>query len=264
VTKAFATSIAALAIVLGLACAPTALASAPSVTLSGRAGDGFTPDSNRNDAEVSATFSEGVASGSLSTESHEEFKGGPAFTGKVTCVAINGNRVLVGAFGKAYGTSGELPGTYAQVLTLKFGKFRSPSGGQPLTESFGMLGRYDEGLESNTPPNCSASYSFSHQYLPTYELDEPHLILMSPSITSPVDGYVSHTGKLKLGGTGEAKRMVEIYEIGHEASATKVKVNSNGEWKLAIRGLSPGAHTFTAKAVNGSTTPANTVEVKVD
>ena len=263
---ALGTSIGALVIVLGVPCASTALASPPSVTLSGRDGDGYTPDSNHNNAEVSATLSKGVASGSLSTESREEF--GPPnaeFAGKVTCMAIDGNRVVVGAFGKAYGKGGELPGSYAQVLILIYRKIYDSIERQRYPESFGMLGKYNEGFKSPGPPSCSAVYSFSHQHWPSFNprFYEDKFIFMSPSIVSPVDGYVSHTGRLRLRGSGEPTGQINVYEVGHEASATTVNVTHSGEWKLTIHGLSVGTHVFTAKAVNGSTTPANTVEVKV-
>jgi hypothetical protein len=258
-SNALALSVAALGMIIGWSGASTALASPPSITLSGFAADGHTPDTNGNGLTLKATLSGGVASGSLRTVGPVFFHYGDNFEGNVSCIAVNGNRVVVGAVGIADKPGREIPST--QVVTLEFRKFRYRNGPerQTLFESFGALGEYDQGLPGSEPPSCAQSYSFANQNLPTWE----NYLYMAPSITSPVDGYVSHTGTVKLHGTGEAKRTVKVYEVGHEASGAEVKVNAMGHWKLTLSGLSPGTHTFTAKAVNGSEAPANTVEVKV-
>jgi hypothetical protein len=258
--------------VISLSAASTALASPASITLSGDAEAGYTPDSSGPFVEINATLSNGVAGGSLKTGSG----GSPEtyshywFTGNVTCMAVNGGQTVVGAVGTAHKSTPEhteeLPGMYAQVLTFEFGTFHEHSyaGRRVWHESFGMLGNYHQGLEGTEPPSCLGGYSFSQQYFPSYSVEFNHTqIVMSPSITSPQDGYVSHTGKVKFQGTGEPKKMVNVYEVGHEAGGMDVKVNSMGHWKLTLAGLSAGTHVFTASAVSGSTTPANTVEITV-
>ena len=247
-----------------------ALASPPTVTLSGNGGNGHSPDSNDADAHVSATLSKRIASGSLETLGRDE--SGVAyrwfdFTGSVTCMDVDGTHVTVGAFGTTSLVGGgvpneQLPGTYAQVLTVEFGEIEEP-GRNPLypvfrPDSFGMLGEAHQGVQSNAPPNCNKHYSFAHQIVPT--VGEIHI---SPSITWPRDGYVSRRGNLRLSGTGEPNRAIKVYEVGHEATGTEVTADARGRWSLTLTGVSKGTHVFTASAVNGSEVPANTVEVIV-
>jgi hypothetical protein len=264
-----------LAMIATVAFAASSLASppTPTVTVSGSVTDARSPDSDDHNASVSATLSNGIASGSLQTSfrlnTSRSFSRYVHFAGNVTCMDIDGNRVTVGAFGTDE-ISGlfqepeepfELPpGTYAQVLTVEFGEFPL-IGTFPqrfVTDSFGMLGEHGEGLPSDTPPNCNRRYSFANQILPFRGA-----IHISPSITSPKDGYVSHTGTVKLSGTGEPNRAITVYEVGHQASGTEVVANAKGKWSLTLSGLAVGTHVFTASAVNGSAIPANTVEVKV-
>jgi hypothetical protein len=268
--------------VIGWSGASTALASAPTVTLSGTDNDGRSPDSTDHIAVVSATLSKGVASGSLSTHLKatpgRSFSPFVVFEGNVTCMDVDGKRVTVGAFGtdRLSGHFSEAekefqvpPGTYAQVLTVEFGTF-------PLyhtvperfaTNSFGVLGEHGEGLRSDTPPNCNKRYSFASQILPFIYASEPsgveRLIHISPSITSPKDGHVSHRGTVKLSGTGEPNRAITVYEVGYKTNGTEVTADARGKWSLTLSGLSVGTHVFTASAVNGSEIPANTVEVIV-
>jgi len=114
---------------IGLSGAPAALASPPTVTLSGRSADGGSPDSAVDEVDVSATLSNGVATGSLSDWGHRGELGGnlDVFEGNVTCMVLHGNRAVVGAFGSAWEDEAgphdenlQFPGTYAQVLTLEF------------------------------------------------------------------------------------------------------------------------------------------------
>ena len=248
-----------------------ALASPPTVTLSGNGGNGHSPDSNDANAYVSATLSKRIASGSLDTFGRDErvayrwFH----FTGSVTCMDVDGKHVTVGAFGTTRLEGGgrpeeQLPGTYAQVLTVEFGEFieSAPPGWPPQfpnqTYTFGMLGEANQGVQGNVPPNCNKKYSFAHQIWPSFGV-----IHISPSITSPKDGHISRRGNLRLSGTGEPNRTIKVYEVGREASGTEVTADARGKWSLTLTGVSKGTHVFTAAAVNGSEVPANTVEVIV-
>jgi hypothetical protein len=258
--------------VIGWVGVSQALASPPTVTLSGSATDGqISPNSDRIDASVNATLSNGVASGSLNTRGRvgDEFESTwYEFTGNVTCMIVHGKRVTVGAFGMVTAVTqgfgppeiSHLPGDYAQVFTVEFGEFKNLAEefGAPLSDTYGMLGEHEDGLQSKTAPSCRKA-SFAHEALPT----EKSVIHLSPSITSPRDGHVSHDGIVKLSGTGEPNRVIEVYEVGREASTTEVTANADGRWSLTLGGLSPGMHLFTASAVNGSAIPANTVEVEV-
>jgi len=191
------------------------------------------------------------------------------FEGTVTCMLNRGKRVRVGALGRVsleaeFGPEPrrqELPGTYAQVLTVEFGEFANPfeAHGRPLTESFGTLGELHEVLPSEGPPICSQG-SFAHQ---NTAAPFDGVIYISPSITTPRDGHISKTGAVTLAGTGEPNHVVKVYEVGHEASATETTASATGSWSLALSGLSVGKHSFTASAVDGSTIPTNTVEIVV-
>jgi hypothetical protein len=246
-----------------------ALASPPSVTLSG-SGDKGGFDYATAYVNVNATLSQGIVSGTL--ESQGSTGGSPShgdreFNGNVTCMVVHGNRVTLGAFGTvwSYYPPTKLPGNYAQVLTVEFGKFPIPDTQPPrfVTDSFGLLGEYVEGLPSTSPPSCYHA-SFSNQILPVIAGAYPGGVIdISPSITSPRDGHVSRDGTVTLKGTGEPNRAIKVYEVGNEASATEVTANDNGKWSLTLSGLSVGKHVFTALAVGGSTVPANTVEVEV-
>ena len=78
----------------------------------------------------------------------------------------------------------------------------------------------------------------------------------------PKDGHVSH-GSVTLSGTAEPNRAITVFEVGHEADGTEVIANGKGKWSLTLNGLSVGTHVFSASAVSGSETPANTVEIVV-
>lgn len=254
---------------IGLSGAPAALASPPTVTLSGQSADGGSPDSAVDEVNVSATLSNGVATGFLNDWGKRGEGGGhlDVFNGNVTCMVIRGNHAVVGAFGLAWEDEAGLkdeklqfPGTYAQVLTLEFTD-------TARTPSFGLqFGEHNIGVQSDSPPSCTEPYSFLSQHLPSWT--EWGLIYLSPSITSPTDGYVNRNGVVNLLGTGEPYGVIKVYEVGHEASATEVTANAKGRWSLKLSGLSAGTHVFTASPVNGSPNPANkipanTVEVEV-
>jgi hypothetical protein len=257
------------------------------VTVSGTDNDGRSPDSTNDIATVGATLSNGVATGNLRTagkvrpfQLDSQFA---VFEGSVTCMDVDGKRVVIGAFGTAslHGDGGgPLPGTYTQVLTLEFGNFPLSHTGPPqrfANNSFGLLGEHDEGVPSETPPNCNRRHlSDQHVFagelleqdpyrgLPFYrDGEEFRLIHISPSITSPKDGHISQRGIVRLSGTGEPNRAITVYEVGHQASGTEVVANEKGKWSLTLSGVAAGTHVFTASAVNGSPIPANTVEVNV-
>ena len=119
---------------LGFGGAAAALAALPTVTLSGEGRNGSSPDSITASADVNATLSGGLASGTLNTSGraggfHETWV---AFNGNVTCMVVEGKQVTVGALGTASrgpvagpGAT-KLPGSYAQLLTVEFGEFKDP------------------------------------------------------------------------------------------------------------------------------------------
>ena len=255
-----------------------ALASPPSVTLSGSNETELGPEGRMNFVEVSATLSDGVVNGVLHDEDFGVWHTSisltgaiparralfPAFfTGSVTCMAVRGNRVTVGALGTAEEEGRQLPGTYTQLLTVEFGEFRLKEvrGPKFATDTYGVPGG---SVLSARPPNCHDA-SFSEQNVPEiyWTGSVGGHIHISPSITSPRDGQVSRNGTVTLSGTGEPNRALKVYEVGNEASAKEVTASTDGEWSVTLNGLSPGKHVFTASAVNGSTVSANTVEIDV-
>lgn len=255
-----------------------ALASPPSVTLSGSNEIELGPEGRANFVEVSATLSDGVANGVLHDEGFWVWHTSisltgaiPArralfpkfFTGSVTCMAVRGNRVTVGALGTAEEEGRQLPGTYTQLLTVEFGEFRLKEvrGPKFATDTYGVPGG---SVLSTSPPNCHDA-SFSEQNVPEiyWTGSVGGHIHISPSITSPRDGHVSRNGTVTLSGTGEPNRALKVSEVGNEASATEVTADANGEWSLTVSGLSVGKHVFSASAVKGSEVSANTVELEV-
>jgi hypothetical protein len=256
--------------ICAMACgwAAPALASPPTVTIEGSGSDGFTPSSSHNHASVNATLSGGVATGTLTTSGSSNGLG-HEFKGAVTCMVIDGAHTTVGALGKDRlvpneGPPKSVPGEFAQLLTVEFGKYTDPSQEEsPIyTDRFGgMLGEHDEGVESSVAPDCSEGGALSSSaYLPTFG----GVFHLSPSITSPEDGDVSETGTVTLSGTAEPNTTIWVYEEGEEpAEGTPVTVNAEGAWSLTVEGLSVGIHVFSAIAQSGSTVPSNTVEVEV-
>jgi hypothetical protein len=257
--------------------ATEALAAPPSVTLSGTGLDGSpsSSDDKTDFASVNATLSQGVATGTLETAGKKGDVYGTwyVFEGNVTCMVVHGTHVKVGAFGTVWrGPSREpgapreqLPGTYAQVLSVEFGEFSRAEEFQnpppPLTDTFGMVGENNRGLPSSTPPSCTALGSFKNQHRPS----SGGAIAISPSITSPKDGYRSKTGSVKFSGTAEPNTAIKVYEEGGEGRSADVTADANGKWTVTLNGLGVGAHTFSAisLAPTGSTVPANTVLVEV-
>jgi hypothetical protein len=254
--------------VVGWSSTPVAVASPPTVTLSGQGSDGFSPDSQTHTVIVNATSTNGVTTGTLFTQGRT---GNAAvfnhFEGNVTCMVVDGNRVVVGALGVAteeiFGSIVQKPGKYAQVLTVEFGSF--PEAGKIYTDSWdAQFGEFAEGTAQATPPNCGDSYSWTSQKLGTYPFALVNVIHLSPAITSPSDGFTSRTGDVTISGTGEPNTMVRLYEVGKEANAEELFVNAGGTWSIKFTGISDGIHFVTASAVNGSTVPANTVEIDVE
>ncbi len=257
-------------VVCALACcvASPALASAPTVTISGSARDGYSPDSVSAVASVDATLSKGVATGTLETLGRLGSGVFREFNGSVTCMVVEGARVTIGALGKdreepTEGPSKALPGEFAQLLTVEFGEYTDP--GQEhsptYTDAFGnMLGEHDEGVESSEAPDCGEAGALSPGYLPTFG----GVIHLSPSIASPEDGAVSESGTVTLSGTAEPSSSIWVYEEGEEPEeGTLVSVNAEGAWSLTLEGLAIGEHVFSAKAKSGSAVVSNTVEVEV-
>jgi len=256
--------LAAAGICAGAGSAP-ALAS--TVTISGTAKAGTTPDSNDANASVNATLSGGVASGSLSTYGNEGgfLAPGGTFEGKVTCMVVSGARVTVGAFGIATreapgGSEETLPGKYAQLLTVEFGSFPNTvvEGGSPFPDSFGGLGPRFEGVSASAAPKCSKG-SFKDQHLPT----GGGVIDLSPVISTPKSGHVSH-GKVTLTGTGQADQGIELLETADVhpiESGDETTASSKGKWSISLSGLAPGTYDFAVS--DGAPTHSNVVEIKV-
>jgi hypothetical protein len=257
--------------ICAMACvwATPALASPPTVTIEGSGADGQSPSSVRDKAAVDATLSAGVATGTLETVGIASGVG-HKFKGAVTCMSIEGAHATIGALGTDQlvpneGPPKAVPGEFAQLLTVEFGKYTDPflEESPIFTDRFGgMLGEHDEGVESSVAPDCSegGALSSSTADLPTFG----GVFHLSPSITSPKDGAVSENGTVTLSGTGEPNTTIWVYEEGEEPSeGTAVTVNEEGAWSLTVEGLSVGVHVFSAIAQSGSKVPSNTVEVEV-
>jgi hypothetical protein len=263
--------LAVCAVVCGLMClcASPALASPPSVTINGSGMNGESPDSTHDHASVNATLSaEGVATGTLETSGRTGDVLGTwhKFSGSVTCMVVEGPRVTIGALGGDWivpseGPPKAVPGEFAQLLTVEFGKYVDHSKEIPPTYTDiygGMLGTHDEGVESSIAPDCETAEP-SVFYLPTYS----GVFHLSPSITSPEDGSKIESSTVTHKGTAEPNVTIDVYEVGKEAEATPVTANAEGEWSLTVEELPLGVHVFSAIAESGSKVPANEVEIEV-
>jgi hypothetical protein len=262
------TSVLAVAVLAALAPHGVALATAPSVTLSGAATDGTTPDGDRDRVTgVRATLSGGVAGGYLETEGKAGDVGGPydGFSGTVSCMLVEGDQITVGALGSAWhlgeaeGAQREqLPGSYAQLLTVRFGDFFVLEPGEsPVPSAFGLLGSDDQGIESSTPPDCSTA-SFTTPFPATNGA-----LHVSPSITSPLDAAVLEGGSVTLNGSAERGAVVAVYDIAQPSAGAVTTTDTNGGWSATISGLAPGTHSFAAFVRPGSDIPSNVVRVEV-
>jgi hypothetical protein len=263
------TLLAALAVGAG-----TALASQPSTTLSGSARGGVTPDSSGfSTIAVDATLAQGAVSGTLETGGRT---GGPGddshyqFSGDVTCMLVQANRVIVGAYGTvAFHEEVEgrevgrpLFGPYMQVAVVEFVEphgEQGPGGEFTVSNEWQSLGEHHQGLPSYFRPKCS-----KYAALEAFPFGTPiDSLALSPSITRPTDGYTSPSSSVALAGRGEPFSTVEVFEVGHKAKATIAFVNPSGAWALTLRGLSSGSHEYVALATEGSPVPSNTVRFAV-
>jgi hypothetical protein len=248
----------------------TAYASPLSVTLSGSPNDyQNSPASEGTYAQVDATLSGGVASGTLTTgvRSGSEIGGTwYVFEGTVTCMLDLGNRFAVGAIGSDRLVPEEappqtVPGTYAQLFTVTYGEFPNFEEvlGTPFHSSYGgTIGEHGGGVLSTEPPSCAAASYENHDYA-THGSDAR----VSPSITTPSDGKVTHSRRVTFRGMGEPYLPIALYEVGHREAAVETMVDAEGRWSLTLTRIPRGVHTFTASAVGGSAIPANTVEIDV-
>jgi hypothetical protein len=260
--------------------AGTTLAAAPSITLQGAAQDGFTPDSDRDNALVEATLAGASASGSLETEGHEGDLGPPWYgfeSTKVTCMLVTGNRVVIGAEGQAWQqpsfepkSKEYAPGTYVQLLEVEFGRFAVTPSKTPLPFRFGMLGEHDEGVPRTAAPNCSAGLeSFDAGLLPSLVSG----LTLSPSINLPSDGSTS-TGGVSVSGEGQPDTAVTVtvreeqkgakgeveFPVQGEASAL---VGVGGSWSAAIAGVPAGGHKLISACSDLVATASNVVDFSV-
>ena len=257
------------AVVCVVACcfASPALASAPTVTIEGSGRDGYTPSSTHNQASVNATLSAGIATGTLETSGGSDGLW-REFKGTVTCMVIEGAHATIGARGKdrevpIEGPPKALPGEFAQLLTVEFGKYTDYTQEElpTYTDRFGqMLGTRNEGVESSVAPNCGEAGALSSGYLPT----SGGVFHLSPSTTSPKDGSLSESGTVTLSGTAEPNSSIWVYEVGEEPDeGTLVTADAEGAWSLTVKELAVGVHVFEALSESGSKVPSNTVEVEV-
>ena len=207
------------------------------------------------------------AYGSLWTEGRHIEHGPPRhwFKGHVTCIAINGPRVTVGALGHSWRWLGpgfydeELSGSYIQLLTVEFGEFKYELDRRITSLTFGGLGD-GGGVPALGAPNCGGA-SFAEQELNLEGWEVEHeTITLSPTINPLPAGYVSK-GSVTLSGTGEADQSVTVYEVGDEAGGVTVPANSQGDWAATLSGLAPGRHVFTAADRSNVTATPVTVDV---
>jgi hypothetical protein len=242
-----------------------AYAAPPSVTVSGGAMNGASPDSTGfSQVYPDATLTGTVASGTLETRgryggiTNDSYY---AFTGKVTCMVLRGNRVFVGALGSAskheefQSPAGEvvtsLPGSYMQVMELEFGHFAEY--GERSNHAFETLGTHHEGVPATAPPKCKEYVAKLKGGIAATRSDT---LSMSPSITKPKDGFTTKAGLVKFAGTGEPNTAVKLDE-GEQTNGADVSVNANGKWSATL--VVVGEVNFTARAVGGSTIPSNAV-----
>lgn len=129
---------------------------------------------------VDASLNAGIPSGTLETSGREgSYLGGGwwyTFTGTVTKMRIVGHRAIVWAWGtvERMQTGGPehmvLPGSYAQVLSVKYGSFMSPFENEPpLPDEFGVLGQAEQGIPEEDPGVFPAPRSFKDQIVNTGE-----------------------------------------------------------------------------------------------
>ena len=245
--------------------AQASASSTPSLTLSGHVDGNNDPDtSGIREAFVEATLTAAGVEGHLYTEGREGGNQGlgPFYTfeGNVTCMIVNRNRVTVGALGEAlhHGTLSEgFPvehlGSYANILTIEYGPL-----GSPAAPHFGMLGTFNQGVPSKTPPDCKSA-SFAELHPATS--NGPWL---SPEITGPLDGSSVTGDAVTLSGIAQAHTSIAVYEPGRSSSGTVVSVGDSGVWSVTLDDLAPGTHLFTASALGGnSPVPSNTVQITV-
>jgi hypothetical protein len=271
-------TLAAVVLSLGIATGPAsaAFASHGPITLDGSLVTGESPDSEGASViSLDATLANGVASGTLTTDGRT---GGPGnvshneFSGKVTCMIAKGKRVVIGALGKATSheeepfppfreTITQFPGTYMQVAVIESTDYKlgTAEGEVTVRHNYQSLGEHHEGIASSVAPSCKSWRSL--QAVTPADLGDT--LLKPPAITRPTNDSTSPTGKVKFAGTGEPDSSIELYEVGHEGEAHEVAVNAHGKWKATVSGLAAGSHEFTAIAVEGSTTPSNTVRITI-
>jgi hypothetical protein len=267
-------------LIVGLAVALTvgagagsALASPPTMTLSGFAASGVSPDSfGLSTITASATKTGSVVGGTLETGGRT---GGPGdgshfeFTGKVNCMVMSKGLMFVGAFGTVAfheeigPTENIIPvaGTYMQVAEVQFVNYKisEPGGEFTVRHEFSSLGEHHEGLPSKVKPRCQEWLSLRSNSGPV--LDDT--LALSPSITKPRDGFASATGTVKFAGQGEPNTSIRLYPVGEPGEAVFAAVSAVGKWSLAVSGLAVGNHEYVAGPAEGPAGLSNTVRFTV-
>jgi hypothetical protein len=87
----------------------------------------------------------------------------------------------------------------------------------------------------------------------------------SPTISSPLNNSFDTDGNVTLSGTSEPGSTVEVFE--GTASRGTTPVDSSGAWSMTLSALGEGAHTYSARATDGSdntSAPSDPVTVRVD
>jgi hypothetical protein len=271
-TRLLVIMVLSLASIVG-AGAGSALASSPTMTLSGFAASGVSPDSfGLSTIAVSATKAGSIVGGTLETGGRT---GGPGdgshfeFSGKVNCMMMRKGLMFVGAFGtvafhEEIGPTENIDpvaGTYMQVAEIQFVnyKFSAPDGEHTVRHEFNSLGEHHEGLPSKLKPKCQEWLSLTSSSGPV--LDDT--LALSPSIAKPRDGFVSPTGTVKFTGQGEPNTFIGLYPVGHPGAAVLAAVNALGNWSLTFSGLAIGDHEYVAAPVEGPAGRSNRVRFTV-
>jgi large repetitive protein len=87
----------------------------------------------------------------------------------------------------------------------------------------------------------------------------------APTISSPKDGSYSLTGDFTISGTAEADSSVNVTENSKAMAGSPITA-SDGSWKVDLKGVSEGEHTYTATAkdIAGNASSESSITVKVD
>lgn len=75
----------------------------------------------------------------------------------------------------------------------------------------------------------------------------------APQITFPEEGFSSHDGHVRMGGSAAPGSKVEVFDEGMwDAPLDADIADSDGEWSMDVAGLSEGEHRLSAAASDGA------------